>query len=210
MKGIKLLHLTTATLITLSMTSITFATAKFTTASFPSGFYVEGNVGSSKVTGKSYPGATRISNAGTGWNFDLGYKFNPFLGLEAGYTSYANVKVKNSQLTTAYQSQQFAYDVAVRGTVPLGTSGIELFAKLGVARIYSKLKSVDYAALNIDPGMTIDNTSSKHANGPYYSGGVALYFMPCFSANVQWAAVRGNKQTGNANLVSVGLGYLLG
>src|SRR5437868_3492213 len=78
--------------------------------SVPSGWYLEGNIGGSHLSGKSYPGNS--STSGLAGSVDVGYKFMPYLGTEIGYTHYANTTIKNSAGTKAATDRFYSYDIA--------------------------------------------------------------------------------------------------
>ena len=172
----------------------------------PAGWYVEGNIGESKATSKSYPGVSSKKNTGKGWNVNIGYKFMPYLGLEAGFARYAPTRLNSPQQTVARDSHT-AYDIAGKAILPIACSGLELFAKLGVAKIRSQIGVIDAYGASIY-GLTF-NTSSQSSVGLYAGGGAEYSFSPNIAANVQWNIAKGNSKTGNLQLLTAGLSYIL-
>jgi len=177
------------------------------TMPLPQGWYAEGNYGLTKSTGKSYPTHTN-KNSGTGWNVNAGYKFMPYVGIEAGYTRYAATRLQNTAGTTAAHDNHQAVDLAVKGIAPLGCSGVELFGKLGINRISSKISGVNASAAAVN-SLTFD-TRGKNSTGLYLAAGAQATFTPYIQANLQWAQAYGNNSTGNQALYSLGISYILG
>lgn len=175
--------------------------------SLPKGFYLEYNWGATRSWGKSYPGVSNVENTGTGWNGTLGYKIMPYLAVEGGYTRYADARLENSEGTTAARDHHYAVDVAVKGIFPVLKTGIEVFAKAGVDRIVSTIGSVDPAASAVD-GLTFD-TESHSGTGLYLGGGVDYAITKSFLINTQYAHASGNSSTGNMDLISIGLSFIL-
>jgi len=181
------------------------AFAKMST--YPCGWYLEGNYGESRVTGQEYPGVASKDEDGAGWNVNGGYKFMPYFGVDVGYTSYANVSLKNSEGTTEAQGKHFSINGALKGILPIPKFHTELFAKAGVAWISAQVTNVDDAATAIDD-VTL-NTDTKTRTGPYFGGGAALVLAPELLANVQWTRAMGNDSTGkHLDLLSLGFTIL--
>jgi hypothetical protein len=201
MKGRLLLSITSS-LVIFSLSSPLWAVC-----SLPKGFYLEYNWGATRSMGKSYPGVTTIDNSGTGWNGTLGYKIMPYIAVEGGYTRYGDARLENSEGTTAARDHHYAVDIAAKGIFPVMNTGVELFAKAGVDRIVSTIGSVDAAASAVD-GLTF-NTEGHSAMGLYIGGGVEYAIAKTFLINTQYERANGNSSTGNMDLISIGLAYIL-
>jgi hypothetical protein len=171
-------------------------------ASIPDGWYLEGLIGSTHLSNKSYPGSS--SSSGVGGNLNLGYKFMPFFATEIGYTQYANTTVQDQFGTKAATDKHSTYDITAKGIVPIATSGFELFAKLGIQRSTSNISTNDpTAAANLG----ISNT--KHSDTNLYLGaGAQYYFMSELAGVVQWARAQNNSNTGTLDLYSVGISFI--
>ena len=181
-------------------------TCAIAVASLPAGFYVEGNMGQSKSMGKAYPSVSLIKNTGKAGSINAGYKFLPYFGLEAGFTRYAATRL-NSPVQTVARDSHTSIDVAGKVILPIECSGLELFAKAGIARIYSQIGVIDSAgAAAYD--MTF-NTSAQTSTGLFIGGGAQYYFTPNVAVNVQWERAKGNSKTGNLQLLSAGISYML-
>jgi len=167
--------------------------------SVPNGWYLEGNVGSSKVSNLSYNDG---NSSGIGGNVNIGYKFVPYFAAEIGGTKYANNSIQLNGVKIG-KDQHYSYDLALRGIVPAGSTGFEAFAKVGVGRMVS----------NISPSSNLFSTSgissSQHSeSGLYIGAGGQYYFMPEMAVNIQWQRQNGNSSTGTGSLLSAGLSFI--
>ncbi len=174
--------------------------------SVPTGWYAEGNVGGTSFYGQTYPAGISSKTSGKAWNVDGGYKFTPYVALEAGYTRYAPTRITDSALGTGTlaQIQHTTIDVATKFMYPLQTTGIEPFIKLGIGDIRSQANHVQRVIQNQI------NTSTQTSNGLYLAAGVAYYFTPNFAGNLQYARGRGNNNTGTPSAYTAGFTFLLG
>ncbi|HSW69984.1 MAG TPA: outer membrane beta-barrel protein [Gammaproteobacteria bacterium] len=174
-------------------------------APLPMGWYLEVNGGGSKITDVSYVSGSSITTSGIGWNANGGYKFMPFFAAEAGYIQYASTSSKlagNKVATATY----YSYEGAAKALLPIGDTGAEFFAKLGIAHLHSKVKSTQFARNN---GIPV-STGTNNVNGLFFGLGADYSFIPNAAANIQWQRAKGNSKTGTLNLYSVGLSYLFG
>lgn len=176
----------------------------FAEMSLPYGWYLEANVGSSKLSSDPYPGST--SSSGVGYNANLGYKFMPYVAAELGYTRYANVTVKNAAGTKAGIGKYYNWDLAAKGILPFYDSGFEAFAKLGVQRLATSM-SIQSATAATGIGLSSGGHSTTNL---YYGAGLQYYFMPEFAVVGQWMRANGNSATGTESLLSIGLSFIFG
>lgn len=156
------------------------ANAAMANMAAPNGFYVEGNIG------RSLAHDTELHNSGLGYNVNVGYKFIPYLAAEFGGTYYA------PSHGYGMKDKHYSVDAAAKGILPLGETGVDVFAKLGIAETQSHL----------------DDTDVERAKSPYFGAGVEYALTSNLLANAQWNRARGNKNTGSLDLASVGLSYL--
>lgn len=189
-----------------AMGLLSVMTCAIADASPPAGWYLEGNIGQSKSMNKVYPGVSLIKNTGRGWDVNVGYKFMPYVGLEAGFIRYAPTRL-NSPVQTVARDSHTAYDIAAKGILPFGCSGLELFAKAGVVRINSQIGVIDSDGAAAY-GLTF-NTSGQTSTGLYVGGGLAYSFAPNVAVNVQWDRGKGNSKTGTFQLITAGISYIL-
>lgn len=193
------------TFILTSMTALGFTGFAMAEAPMPMGWYLEGNLGGSKISNVSYAPNTSISSTGLGWSLNGGYKFIPYFAAEIGYTSYANGTI-NFNGSKVGKDQAQSYDVAGKAIMPVQDTGVEIFAKLGVARAKSNVTATN-AALLAANGETL-NTGRHNSTDLYFGLGGDYAFMPNMAANLQWNRVDGTNKTGNLDLFSLGLNYM--
>lgn len=165
----------------LTMALIAINSQAFADTPIAKGSYADINIGYSKITDLDTSDVT-----GLGLNVNLGYKFMPFFGLEIGYTTYG---ASNSSFTGAN-----TFDAAIKGIVPFQEVGLELYAKVGPAYIQNS---------NSDNG-------SDGITNIYYGFGGAYALTPTMLLTVQWTEAVGNSDTGNLQLLSIGVAYLFG
>jgi len=169
----------------------------------PQGWYVEGNAGFSTVSSKSYS-APNIRRSGVGWNLNLGYKLTTYFSAEGGYTYYFPTRIYNGPKVG--EDRHYAYDFAGKATLPISDSSVDVFGKLGVARVHSHIKLTN---ASLASGLNL-NTKAQNVTGLYMALGLEYYFAPSIATNIQWARAHGNGLTGDLNLYSVGLSYNFG
>lgn len=195
MRSIKIL-----TLIASGITTLSIATSASAAVTLPSGWYAEGNLGTSK-THVSSPG-TSVGNSGFAWNVNAGYKFMPFFAGEIGYTRYATADIKLNGTKIA-KDTLYSYDIAGKGILPISDSGLNLFAKLGIARSSAHIVNTNAAV------GTVSNAGSSFTTGVYYGLGGEFSFLPNVGVNLQWARAKSKSSTGgNLDLYSIGVSYI--
>ncbi len=165
----------------------------------PFGWYIEGNIGSSKVSNVTYAPNDSISNSGRAYNINGGYKFLPYFAGEIGYTKYADAKAKVGSVSVATDSH-YSYDIAAKGILPVAQSGLEFFAKLGAARLKSKVTQQNAS-------FPLNNAGSNSTTGYYYGLGADYTVWQALALVGQWQRAKGNNKTGNYDLYSLGLSY---
>jgi len=190
--------LTLAAFGMLSLTSLAHAVV-----SVPYGWYIDANAGSTHLSNVNYPGSS--SSSGLGGNVDVGYKFMPYFGAELGYTLYANSSIKTGAGTKAATVKHYSYDAAAKGILPISCSGFELFAKVGIDRVVSS-NSISNAAAASSIGIS---SGSHSATGLYLAAGASYFFIPEMAIVVQWARAQGNSSSGNLDLLSGGLTFII-
>lgn len=184
-----------------AMVTLFLAVPAFAEMAIPYGWYLEGNVGSTKLSDKNFNGSVSASSAAGSIN--AGYKFMPYFATEIGVVRYSKMRVKNNGVT-AGTNKLYSYDLALRGIFPLNVYGFEVFAKLGIGRLNSQVSISNTVAAT-----TANLISGTHnATGLYIALGMDYYFTQSLSANAQWARQKGNNTTGTADLWALGLSYL--
>ena len=189
----------------LSLVVLSMATLTKAAVAVPYGWYVEGNVGKSNASNKSFAGV--VKNTGLGESINLGYKFTTFVAGEIGVANYANTRIESSTGANVAKDRHYSYDIAGKLMLPIGGTGAEVFGKLGIGRINSKVTVTNpsLAAANA----YVFNAGTHSANGLYLGAGADYAIMPNVLVNAQWARQRGSNNTGNLDLYSVGLAYII-
>ncbi|MES2217582.1 MAG: outer membrane beta-barrel protein [Pseudomonadota bacterium] len=188
-----------AALISLCSTQMAWAAMPY-----PFGWYLEGDAGKSVASDKSYPG--KVYNTGFGWGLAGGYKFNEYVAGEVGFTHYAQTRVKTLAGTTFATDEHYSYDLVGKVILPIAHTGLEIFGKLGVGRIYAYTSLTNPQAANAN-GYFI-NTGVHSHNALYLGGGAEYAILKNLLANVQWQRAKGTNQTGDVDLYSAGLAYI--
>lgn len=116
------------------------------------------------------------------WKLFAGYRFNPYLALEAAYIDLGRPSDRFSATGSNgnYRVDISGFSPAVIGTLPLGP--VELFAKIGVYYYDSKVK-VDFD----NPGPNIE--SSNKRNDLLYGGGVGLTFLEHLHVRAEYETI---------------------
>jgi OOP family OmpA-OmpF porin len=191
--------------VVVGVASLGVLSSAFAVPPVPTGWYVEGNAGQSKSSNKNYGTGSSSSNTGFGWSGFAGFKFMPFFGAEVGYTGYNEATIKDSSGTQAGKDNHYSYEASAKGILPVSDTGVELFAKLGIARLRSHVTTTNTTAASLISNF---QTGTNTGTGLYMGVGGDYYFTPNIAANLQWARAKGNSNTGNLDLYSAGLSYI--
>lgn len=188
-------------LIALPLTTTAFADCPSGCLPAPCGWYVELNVGYSKISNVNFPGSA--TNQNYGGNLNLGYKFMPYFGMELGYTQFGNTKITAFNQTVA-TIKHYAYDLAAKGIIPMGCTGFEFFAKFGVQR-----NNVSVSINNtVATFFHISNSRSKGETGLFLGLGGEYYSTSNMAVVFQWQRTNGNSTSGVLDLYSIGVNYI--
>lgn len=175
------------------------------TAALPTGWYLEGNVGTSRSSNVSYGPRTTKSENGIAWNVNGGYKFIPYFAAEIGYTSYADAYGKFNG-TKVTDDSHYSLDIAGKGILPLSDTGVEAFAKFGLARVRSHVTLENTGTIAANNLML---NSGTHTASSYYLGlGGEYAILPNILAVLQWQRAKGDSTTGMLDLYSAGVNYI--
>lgn len=192
-------------LAAMSTAILTAANNAFAVPPLSTAWYLEGNLGLTKVSGTNYGSGTSVSAPGLSGGGIAGYKFMPFFASEIGYTRYATLKIKNPAGVSAAKDKLYAIDIAAKGILPIGDSGFEAFAKVGWSILNSSV-----SITNASAATTVNAVSGTHnAPGLYLGIGADYAYTPSVPINFQWARAYGDGRTGNLDLYSVGVAYLI-
>jgi len=165
--------------------------------SAPDGWYLEGNIGASRLSNTNYSGSA--NNSGAAYNGNLGYKFMPYVAVEGGYTSYNQSKIRFNGMDIANVSH-YSYDIAAKGIWPISDCGFEIFGKLGAAHMRTKVSSVDTAIVSF--------TDSANATNYYVGLGAQVNVMSELGIVAQWQRAQGSNSTGAEDFYSIGLAFI--
>ena len=174
--------------------------------SIPNGWYVEGNLGTTKLTDSSYPQGASWDVDRLGGNVNFGYKFAPYFSGELGYTRYGNVTINDSSGTKAGTDKHYAFDIAGKGIFPITESALEVFGKIGMASLNSHIDITNSGAAS---AIGLNSGKSNHI-GLYLGVGVEYYFFSQMGVNLQWMRASGDGGTGTLQLISLGVSYIFG
>src|SRR3990167_859402 len=168
------------------------------TPAFVPTWYVEGNIGVSRVHDKKAAGSTTnsVTQTGPGWSADAGYQFynyrNFLFAGELGYTNYHD-STENTGTTNVATTEHFSSHLAARVTYPLGYN-FSVLGKLGVAYSYAKKIFTATGA-----------SASANVYSPHYGLGLSYNVSQRAAFVGQWARARGNGKTGSTDLYSLGV-----
>jgi hypothetical protein len=170
----------------------------------PMGWYIDAGAGKSKFQNKVYPGSVQYT--GFGWLTEMGYKLNPYAAIEAHYIQYGDLKVTSSRSQVA-RDHHYSYGVALKGIMPLGLTGLQIFTKAGFGKMKSVV-SVNNVQIANANGWVFD-THTHYSRGIFYAAGGDLALTPNLGLTAQVVRQKGSAVTGNATLYSLGLSYLI-
>lgn len=162
MKKLVVSVVSAAALVTAGMAAANHSMAasdqSFSSNNNAAGVYVNGSVGVGIVDLKKSDFNDPITNAapsklsryGFAWAANLGYQFNKYLALEAGYMTFGKAKANTTILgTPATVTNNFGgFDAAVKGIVPV-SSQFNLYAKAGAVDMHD------------DADLSVANASSR-------------------------------------------------
>jgi hypothetical protein len=189
------------TVIASTITTFFIAASANAAVALPNGWYAEANVGDSRVKISSPPSSS-VSNSGFGWNANLGYKFTPYFAGEVGYTKYSDADIKLSGTKIA-RDTLYSYQIVGKAILPVSDTGLEVFAKIGAARVNTHM-------VNTNPSVgTVSNPGTTKTTSLYYGLGAQYSLLPNVPINVQWNRAQGKSSSAkNLDLISAGVAYI--
>lgn len=202
MKKNNKLALILATVI-LSGTSIAHATG--------AGFYMGGQIGRSNLNNTNRDIATSTTppivnaspgNTGIGQRIFMGYYMSSYFGYEGGFTHYAP-SIYNPSVSANNGSpniRENGFDFVVKGMYPIKDSGVDVFAKGGVAMIKTSL------AGSIAEGEGTTSGSNLYIR-PTATVGVGYDFTPNWVFDLSYSRVFKGGAFQNADFISFGISY---
>lgn len=151
------------------------------------GFYVGGGVGQFNVQiddiDDTDDAIERLDDDDTSWKLFAGYRFNPYISLEAAYIDFgrASDRFEASGSSGDYRVDLSGFAPYVIGTLPLGP--VELFAKVG------------YYFYDVDLSVDLDDLggdvfSSKSSDEDLlYGAGVGMTFFEHLHARLEYEKI---------------------
>ena len=124
----------------------------------------------------SFGAPTLVSseNISTGFKVFGGYQVNQYLGVEAGFVDFNDVKARSTVTATVRsvytKAENDAWTLAAVGTLPI-TKSISVFGKLGASSWSSNLRSV--ATESVGPAATTSASESRRGYDVFYGLGVS-------------------------------------
>lgn len=186
-----------------------------------SGFYGGGGLGVSRLDLKDRSLFDHTSwntvqqsmqRGGLGWKLFVGYNLNEFLGVEIGYTAYANSKFSGTasthhrQLVASRKNTMNALNLVAKIHLPIGETGFNVYALGGGAQTNGRV-------ISLVDGSSI--TAEQKRFRPMYGAGVGYIFTEQFSANLELSRIQGDAHPSvvsfpNADALTLSLAYHLG
>ena len=156
------------------------------------GFFMTASVGNVSAKTHTLPGTT-ANYDDTTWVLGGGYRFNRYIGIEADYRDYGQLKTQSIASWSAGDLTGWTYGGFVAYPV---TDSVDLIARAGWNRWQSDWKQSN--------GTSGTNSGTE----PYWGVGAAWTFAPKVSAVLNWTRFKSADQnTDDADAIEVGLQY---
>ncbi len=217
----KLIALTVVSVASIATVSVGLAGEPEYTPSY-TGFYIEGNAGYvyhpwlndvttffGAVYSTGFVTGNSRGNGGFAGGVDLGYQFNEYVSIEAGWMYLARTSVTFAPALgggTVSVNSGLAY-AAFKGMAPI-YENTYIFGKLGGAYTYNTF------SLGIQSSNGVTNVTNTNFWNPMFAAGLQYYFTPEWSINFQYAYVPGYRRSSgtktiapDSQLITAGIGY---
>lgn len=136
-------------------------------------------------------------------NFNPNWNNNQNWNNNNNFNNNQNNNHDNSN--TLARLEPWSLGVAARGILPIGCSGMELFARVGYQVIWIRTEIVNDLAADI-----LGFHNRHHSQSGVWSGlGAQYYFYPDVAGVIQWQHFEGGHRTGTYDLFSIGVSYLV-
>jgi OmpA-OmpF porin, OOP family len=177
------------------------------------GFYVGGQLGYVHTNFKDTDNSNGISssnvdNNGIGWGGLVGYQFNSYFALEAGYLGADGMKISDPNgLPIDENLDMRAVDLLVKGILPINDR-VNIYGKVGAASVRATT-SYDIRWMTIDTPALV--TSQTTETKPVIGVGVSWDITPHLPLDISWLHIaKAGGDIPSADFVLVGLGYHFG
>jgi len=190
----------------ITMSGVVFALMALGTAVHAAkpGAYIGGGIGYSKL--ENFNDAT-AGSGGVGGKAFVGYNFNKFFGLEAGYMQFANTKYTYKPMPVVnFTTKLGAATLLGKAYLPFQNNTVNLFASLGVAEYFSDV-SVGSAYSSVKVSRTQFGQSLVAGLGASYQVSTQV------NTSLEYTYMQGHSASGsnygipNSNLVTLNLAY---
>jgi OOP family OmpA-OmpF porin len=174
-------------LIAATMLSLACASGAAWSAGNDSGFYVGAGVGQFNVkvddVDDTDNAIERLDDDDASWKAFVGYRFNPYISLEAAYIDFGNPSSRSNASGSSgdYSAELDGFAPYVIGTLPLGP--VELFAKVGYYFYDVKLST------DIDRPSNPRFRSKSSDEDLLYGGGVGMTFFEHLHARLEYERI---------------------
>ncbi len=147
-----------------------------------------------------------------------GFNFNRYAGVELGYTRYARA-LYTGQAPGYYASMKYyfrTYDIVLKGYLPLGDSGFNLYGLLGYARVVGTLKYINNFGVPLSGTIATPQAKINHMwrNRPIYGLGANYTFAKHFTIGLEATEIyrmgsfsTSNTATPNLDLYTLNFAY---
>jgi hypothetical protein len=133
-------------------------------------------------------GSSTHTLSGTGYRGFLGFNINKYLGIEAGYTRYARAIYSGSGagFSSSLTYYIHTYDGVLKGYLPIGNSGFNLYVLGGIVRVVEIIRS-NNQNLGINYKIATPNVGTTHGynNRPIYGFGGNYNFGRHITVNAE-------------------------
>lgn len=192
-----------------------------------SGIYIGGQFGYGQ-TNYGLSGTRNSTQDGEAGRAYVGYQFNPYFGLETGYSVFSDTTFKTrgtlvdtagnvDTITGNVKAQTQQWDILAKAGLPFGCTGLRGDIKAGAAYVMSK---VNWNVSNSSPAFSKFNASgseSENSWSPALGASLAYNFTKNFAADISYLHTFGSDSkigfkndidSPDTDLATIGLSYL--
>lgn len=175
--------------------AIAFAVALASMPAFAQddGPFISASVGQLRTSFNNLPANFTANETSTAWAIGGGYRFNQYVGLEAGYRDFGKLETRGPTTT---QTKGTAWTFGGLAAYPL-TERVDLLARAGWFRWKTK-------ADNAAAGYHAENTGTE----PYWGAGLSYTMTPKAAISANWTRFKSAyASTDDADVFEIGLQY---
>lgn len=138
-----------------------------------------------------------FKHTGFAGGVNVGYVFNKFFGLEAGYTYLPNSKItlKDVNSPFSFKVKNHAFDIAAKGTFAFpSVENVGVYGKVGVGFLTSKATTIDSSDVKVKPVK-----SSAHVAKLTYGAGAYWDVASNVRIDAGWQRFQGGSKKADVN-----------